>query len=158
MFVAGCAVTSGGQIDVNGNRLPDTYNINAAIRADIPQRMLEDVNARRKTAGLSAVVLNSELSKAATLHSADMSRQNRPWHFSSNGMSPLQRVVNAGFTGVFLGEVISETYETEVETVAVWFADMATRTILQDPDATQLGVGFYQDKSGKLWWTLVLGA
>ena len=37
-----------------------------------------------------------------------MSAQNRPWHFGSDGSSPLVRVQRAGYRGKLLGELISE--------------------------------------------------
>jgi uncharacterized protein YkwD len=49
-----------------------------------------------------------------------MSVQNRPWHFGSDGSSPLDRARRAGYTGTLLGELISETFESEVETLAAW--------------------------------------
>ena len=49
-----------------------------------------------------------------------MARQNRPWHFGSDGSSPLDRVKRAGYPGMMLGENISETYETELETLSAW--------------------------------------
>jgi len=136
----------------------ERYEISAQRRAEIPERMLAAVNALRQEAGVGLLVLDPALSAAAAGHSKDMSRQNRPWHFGSDGSSPLMRVAAAGFAGVFLGETVSETYETELETISVWAADTGTRAVLLAPAATHLGVGFFQERSGKIWWTLVVGA
>ena len=46
-----------------------------------------------------------------------MLRQNRPWHFGSDGSSPLERIKRAGYTGKLLGENISESFETELQTL-----------------------------------------
>ena len=32
-----------------------------------------------------------------------------------------------------------------------------TRDIMMDPRATELGIGWYQEPAGKLWWTLLTG-
>lgn len=135
----------------------ERYEISAQRRAEIPTRMLAAVNQLRQAAGRPLLVLDPALSRAAASHSKDMAKQNRPWHFGSNGSSPLQRVAAAGYAGVFLGEAISETYETELETIAIWAAEPGTRAVLLDPNATHLGVGFFQERTGKLWWTLVTG-
>ena len=135
----------------------ERYHIDAQRRADIPMRMLDAVNRLRQAAGRPLLVLDPALSRAAQGHSKDMSKQNRPWHFGSNGSSPLQRVAAAGYAGAFLGEVISETYETDLETIAIWATDPGTRAVLLNPQATRMGVGFVQQRSGKLWWTLVTG-
>ncbi len=142
---------------VGGPPPSERYQISAQRRAEIPARILEAVNQLRQAAGRSTLVLDPALSRAAMDHSRDMAKQNRPWHFGSNGSSPLQRVAAAGYAGAFLGEAISETYETELETIAIWAADPGTRAVLLNPNATRLGAGFFQERTGKLWWTLVTG-
>ena len=32
-----------------------------------------------------------------------------------------------------------------------------TRDIIMDPRATELGMGWYQEPSGKIWWVMVTG-
>ena len=66
----------------------------------------------------------------------------------------MQRV---GYAGKFLGELISETYEAEMETLAAWMAQPDTRDVLLDPAARNLGFAWFQEKSGKIWWTLLTG-
>ncbi len=149
--LAACAPPTGGPPPF------DRYEISPQRRAEIPARMLAAVNALRQEAGVRLLTLDPALSGSAVSHAKDMARQNRPWHFGSDGSSPLQRVAASGFTGAFLGEAISETYESELETIAVWAADPGTSAVLLNPAATSLGAGFFQERTGKLWWTLVIG-
>ncbi len=102
--------------------------------------------------------LNAELNAAAATHSRDMSVQNRPWHFGSDGSSPLDRVRRVGYTGKLVGELISETYETEIETLSDWMEQPDTRAIIMDPSANQMGFSWYQEPNGKIWWTMVTGS
>ncbi|MEE4120279.1 MAG: CAP domain-containing protein [Paracoccaceae bacterium] len=136
---------------------PSVYRISASEARQIPDRVVESVNSLRAAAGASPVALNPQLTAAAATHARDMSVQNRPWHFGSDGSSPLQRVQRTGFAGQFLGETISETYETELETLAAWMDQPDTRAIILDPRARSLGFAWYQEQSGKIWWTLVTG-
>ena len=69
----------------------------------------------------------------------------------------MQRAQRAGYRGAFVGELISETFETEVETVNSWMTEPETRQVILDRRANELGVGWHQDPNGKLWWTVVLG-
>ena len=94
---------------------------------------------------------------AAATHSRDMSVQNRPWHFGSDGSSPLTRVQRLGYPGRLGGELISETYETELETLSAWMADADTRSVILDERARDLGFAWYQEEHGKIWWTLLTG-
>jgi uncharacterized protein YkwD len=87
-----------------------------------------------------------------------MAVQNRPWHFGSDGSSPLLRVQRTGYGGKLMGENISETFENERETLAAWMAVPNTRDVILDPNAVNVGFSWYQEPSGKLWWTLVTGS
>jgi uncharacterized protein YkwD len=87
-----------------------------------------------------------------------MSVQNRPWHFGSDGSSPIDRVRRVGFSGQLKGENISETYETELETLGAWMEEAPTRSIILDKSATLMGFSYFQESNGKIWWTLVTGA
>jgi len=141
----------------DGRPLPTVYRIDNSDAAKIQFRMLDSINALRQARGATAVELNSELTAAAKTHAQDMSVQNRPWHFGSDGSSPLDRAVRVGYTGHLLGENISETYETELETLSAWMEIPETREVILDPRARHMGFAWHQEASGKIWWTLVVG-
>lgn len=146
------------QLGPDGNPLPRVYRINKKDEAKIQYRVLDSINALRAAAGAPAIELNANLNAAAATHSLDMKNQNRPWHFGSDGSSPIDRVQRAGYAGLMIGENISETYETELETLSAWMERPDTRDIILDARATDLGFSWYQETNGKLWWTLLTGA
>lgn len=141
----------------DGKPLPRLYRINAANTGKIEYRMLDSVNSLRAAAGAQPVALDAKLNAAAATHARDMSAQNRPWHFGSDGSSPIDRVRRVGYEGHLVGEAISETYETEVETLSAWMEDDPSRRVILDKSATNMGFAWYQEANGKIWWTLVLG-
>lgn len=145
-------------IGPDGKPLPRVYRISARNEAKIQYRMLDSVNALRAAAGTSNIELNSSLNAAAATHSQDMKNQNRPWHFGSDGSSPIDRVVRSGYRGTMVGENISETYESELETLGAWMEQPDTRDIILDTRATDLGFSWHQETNGKIWWTLIIGA
>lgn len=120
--------------------------------------MLDSVNAFRGAAGAKPVVLDAQLNAAAATHSRDMAIQNRPWHFGSDGSSPIDRLNRVGYRGRLIGEAISETYETELQTLQAWMQEDGTREVILDPQAGQMGFSWHQESNGKIWWTLVMGA
>lgn len=158
LAAAACSPASGPVIGADGRPLPQVYPIGEREAREIPFRMLDAINALRQARGAPALAFNPQLNAAALTHSRDMSVQNRPWHFGSDGSSPLVRVQRVGYTGRLLGENISETYETELQTLSAWMAQPDTRDIILDPAATQLGFAWFQEPSGKIWWTLLTGA
>ncbi len=135
--------------------VPQIFWIDSREREQIPFRMLDAVNGIRGQNELPPVRLSRELNAAARTHSKDMAVQNRPWHFGSDGSSPVDRVRRVGFEGMFLGENISESYESDLATLSAWMTDPDTRRLILNPDAKVIGIGWNQDESGKIWWTLV---
>ena len=134
------------------------YRITSRDVPQIQSRMLESVNGLRSASGAQPLQLNQQLTNAAATHSRDMAVQNRPWHFGSDGSSPLDRVARSGYPGPFRGETISETYETELETLAAWMEQPETRRVILDPQARFMGFAWHQEANGKIWWTMVTGA
>lgn len=156
--LSACAPTSSSsRLGSDGKPLPQLYRIKDRDTANIQFRMLDAVNALRSASGQAPVALDAQLNAAAATHSRDMSVQNRPWHFGSDGSSPIDRVQRVGFSGALVGENISETYETEIETLAAWMEKPDTRRVILSPDADRLGFAWFQESKGKIWWTLILG-
>ena len=145
------------QLGPDGKPLPKLYRIYPSDVARIQYDMLDSINALRASAGRKQLTLDANLTAAAATHSRDMFKQNRPWHFGSDGSSPIDRIARAGYDGLLIGETISETYETEFETLAAWMESPATRDIIMDSRATDMGFSWHQESVGKIWWTLVVG-
>ncbi|MGR3289713.1 MAG: CAP domain-containing protein [Paracoccaceae bacterium] len=155
--LSACTAPPAPTIGSDGKPLPRVYRISARDTGPIQFRILDSVNALRVASGAAPVQLNAQLNAAAATHSRDMSVQNRPWHFGSDGSSPIDRIQRAGYLGLALGENISETYETELETLSAWMDLADTRAVILDPNAVNLGFSWFQDTNGKIWWTLVTG-
>ena len=145
------------QMASDGKPVPKIYDMRAQTTAQIQFRMLDAINVLRSSRSLPRLQLNSQLNAAAATHSRDMSIQNRPWHFGSDGSSPLDRARRLNYSGEFRGEVISETFENELDTLSAWMENKNTRAVILDPNALDVGFSWYQEPSGKIWWTLVLG-
>lgn len=165
-LLTGCAAVLGactGQapevpLGTDGKPLPRVYQMAEVDPNAVKFRMLDAVNALRQASGAPAVGFEARLDAAAATHARDMSVQNRPWHFGSDGSSPLVRVQRIGYDGKLLGELISETFQTELETLSAWMAQPETRLVLLDARASQIGFAWFQEPGGKIWWCLLLGA
>lgn len=158
LAVAGCIPTTAPTLGSDGRPLPRVYRINPGDEDAVSFRLLDAINTLRSARALPPISFDARLKAAAATHARDMSVQNRPWHFGSDGSSPLVRIQRAGYSGRLVGELISETYETELETLAAWMAQPDTRNVILDPGARFAGFSWFQETGGKLWWTLVLGA
>jgi uncharacterized protein YkwD len=149
--------TSTPKLGPDGKPLPRLYRIQGDPGV-VQFRLLDAVNALRDASGAPRLQLNAQLNAAAATHARDMAVQNRPWHFGSDGSSPIDRVRRVGYGGRLVGETLSETYETELETLGAWMQDPTTRSIILDASAREMGFSWHQEENGKIWWTMVLGA
>lgn len=156
--LAACQPRSLPPVAPDGQPMPVANQINQAEAQQIPVRVLQQINSLRGNIALPPLTLNPQLSAAALAHSRDMSAQNRAWHWGSDGSSPLDRARRAGYSGSVIGENISETYENDIQTLTAWMAARDTRDVIMDPAATNLGFAWYQEPSGKVWWTLLTGS
>lgn len=155
--LAACAAPPAPTLGEDGRPLPKLYRIRANDTAKLQFRMLDSVNALRSAQGAPAVELNPQLNAAAATHAQDMSLQNRPWHFGSDGSSPIDRLARVGYQGRLVGENISESYETELETLAAWMEQPDTRRTILSKDSREMGFAWFQEPNGKIWWTMVMG-
>ncbi|MGB3146279.1 MAG: CAP domain-containing protein [Paracoccaceae bacterium] len=156
MILGGC-VSNQTAVGADGRPLPVAYKIGPNDVSRVTYSMIDSANRLRATAGAPPLTLNAQLTAAAATHSLDMSVQNRPWHFGSDGSSPILRVQRTGYAGRMLGENISETFENEIETLTAWMSVPDTAAVILDPAARDVGFSWHQEKSGKIWWTLVTG-
>lgn len=157
MALAACQPRAATQLGPDGQPLPVAYRIDDREAAEIPVRVQQQLNMLRANVGLPPLALNAQLTAAAMAHSRDMAAQNRAWHWGSDGSSPLDRARRQGYYGTLIGENISETYENDIQTLNAWMAVRDTRDVIMDPTATNLGFAWYQEPSGKIWWTLLTG-
>ena len=158
LIALGACAPTPQQFGSDGQPLPQLYRIGRNDTARVQFRMLDSVNALRSAAGLNTLAFDANLNAAAATHARDMSVQNRPWHFGSDGSSPIDRVNRVGFDGRLIGENISETYETELETLGAWMEQEDTRRVILSPDAQSLGFAWFQEDNGKIWWVMVVGS
>ena len=123
----------------------------------LKSRHIEMVNALRLENGRSQLKYSASLSAASKTHAFDIARQQRAWNYGSDASSAIDRARIAGFKGLVLGENVSETFEGEYDVLDVWFKSKIGREIILNPKATDLGLSWYQDNTGKVWWVQMIG-
>ena len=138
-----------------GNK--DSGRIENFDSVEIRKRHLDYLNAIRQERGSTNLQISNSLNSSAATHARDIFKQQRAWNFGSDGSSPQKRAEVSGFKGVVTGENVSETYEGEFLVLQVWVKNSFSRSVLLNKEATHLGLGWYQQDNGKIWWVQVLG-
>jgi len=153
LLCTGC-VSNNKEIYI-GNK--DSGRIENFDSVEIRKRHLDYLNAIRQERGLTNLQISNSLNSSAATHARDIFKQQRAWNFGSDGSSPQKRAEISGFKGVITGENVSETYEGEFLVLQVWLKNSLSRSVLLNKEATHLGLGWFQQENGKIWWVQVLG-
>ncbi len=128
LLAFGFCATASTQMGPDGKPLPKVYMIKGGDASRVTYSMVDSINTLRAAAGVPPLTLNAELTAAAATHSRDMSVQNRP---RTSGRMDRRR--STGFAvratpAPCLAKNISETYETEIETLSAWMNPPDTRS------------------------------
>ncbi len=147
-LVSGCVQTEESAVRQISAREADAIRLN----------QLDLVNAVRAEAGVPPLTLSLELTAAALTHARDIAVQKRAWNFGSDRSAPQTRAERAGFNGLVTGEDVAETFMSNVEIFQIWVADPRSKQAMVNPSATHMGLGWFQEANGKLWWVMDIGA
>lgn len=153
--LTGCQQTAGTVVGGDGRRVVPASEL--ADRAAIRFRHLDSVNAIRAQQGRSQLAFSQALNSAAVTHARDMALQQRAWHFGTDRSNPQSRATRAGFGGLVLGENIAETFDGDLATLQDWLDTPETLAIVMHPDATSIGLGWFRQDNGKIWWVQLIG-
>ena len=99
------------------------------------------INGARAEAGLYPLGVNAQLTAAALGHSIDMACHGLISHSGSDGSSPYERIVAAGYSPSLSSEII---YGSGYPQTAFdwWMSDQIHRDEILNPNVTELGVGY----------------
>ncbi len=132
--------------------------------SDIDRDMLDQINLARSTArqcgaqlfpAAPPLVWNCTLAQVALDHSRDMGDHNFFSHTGSDGLSPSQRVTNAGYLWRATGENIAAGPDTVSEVMKGWLLSPGHCANIMKNTYTEVGAARYRnDRSDyRVYWT-----
>ncbi len=116
-------------------------------------QVLELTNQQRINAGLSPLAWSEELAAVAAAHSRDMALRGFFDHTNPDGLSPFDRMKQAGLSYRRAAENIAAGQRTPEEVVNGWMNSAGHRANILNPQLTHLGVGYYAGGSYGTYWT-----
>jgi uncharacterized protein YkwD len=115
------------------------------------------INQRRAALGRGPLQLNPQLSAAARRHSNDIGPAGLCQHNGRDGTSPWDRIAQAGYTGSAMGEVVGCGYFSPQSVVDGWWNSPGHYAVLTDPNANDIGCGWWLMSTGAGWQTCDTG-
>lgn len=123
-----------------------------------PQAALAAINAFRGENGRKPLVLDERLSRAAAMQAQAQAGRSWMGHSGSDGSTPKARAARAGFHAKIASENVAAGLKSFGDVLSFWKQSSGHRTNLLRPNVTAVGVAMAKTKSGRPYWTLVLGA
>lgn len=121
--------------------------------------LFDAANQAREKEGLIALIYNEILETSAQAHAADMLARDYFSHASPEGITPKDRMINAGYGNisietchcryfrVFYGENLAKGQKLASDVITDWLHSPDHREVLLSPDAKETGIGI----AGSLW-------
>ncbi|PKO23702.1 MAG: hypothetical protein CVU38_02695 [Chloroflexi bacterium HGW-Chloroflexi-1] len=109
------------------------------------QALFDAVNAFRVAQGLPKAVHNQLLENTALAHSQDMSQNDYFSHIGSDGSTPRQRVLQAGYNPTAIGENLAGGHTNAHEIVSQWAQNPSHLAVMLQPTLREIGVGYVYD-------------
>lgn len=129
---------------------------NGTEESDFEKQVLTLVNQERQNAGLEPLAWNSSLADVARAHSKDMGVRNFMSHTNPDGLSPFDRLKNAGISYSRAAENIAAGQTTPESVMQSWMNSEGHRNNILNPDLKEIGVGYYKTDSGyRHYWPQV---
>lgn len=119
------------------------------LRINAEQRMLADLNASRRQAGLGSLSLRHNLTAAAIEHAVDMAQHHYFDHASRDGRSPFDRMHADGCHFAYAGENIALS-DSESEAYAALLQSPEHRQNILNAHFKHVGIGIAQAPDGSL--------
>lgn len=99
------------------------------------------VNAHRETVGCPALAWNASVTAVAQAHSVDMMDRDYFSHTSPDGLSPFDRLAEAGIAYSGAAENIAYGYATPEAVLAAWLGSTGHKANIENCTLTEHGVG-----------------
>lgn len=125
-----------GVVMVGKQSHPQVLGISYSISEN---ELLADTNQARTSKGLSPLILNSQLSDAASKKAEYMFEKNFWAHFAPDGTTPWSFIKTSGYQYIFAGENLAKGFTTSQEVVDAWMDSESHRDNLLSSKYKDIG-------------------
>lgn len=111
------------------------------ITSNIDQKkLIELTNEQRAKKGLSPILENEALNKAAILKAQNMFEENYWAHFAPSGKTPWDFILGSGYKFTYAGENLAKNFYESNDVVSAWMASSTHRDNLLNPRYQDIGI------------------
>ncbi len=122
---------------------PDILGVSANIS---PEELLIYTNEKRQEKGLAPLILNPELSIAASRKASDMFTKDYWAHNSPDGSTPWIFIKGAGYEYAYAGENLARGFSTSSDVITAWMNSQGHRDNMLSPNYKDIGFAIVPGK------------
>jgi uncharacterized protein YkwD len=132
----------------------------AVAGSGLAAEALRAVNQVRTSSGRQALRQNATLTASADKYARYMAEKNFFAHDGLDGSTPASRLTASGYAGHFRGEALAAGQTSGQSAVNTWMNSPAHATVVLDPTASEVGIGYFYLPGSFYghYWVLVVGA
>ncbi len=116
------------------------------------EQLFAYINEARSINNLAPLQMVYELNSAAQAHTDNMASFGFTGHLGPDGSSPALRIQRSTYAGGYAGEATAWGMQSAIDPVQFWLTSPEHRTIILNPLATEVGVGFSQNFGAPSVW------
>ncbi|MDO5397399.1 MAG: stalk domain-containing protein [bacterium] len=116
------------------------------------QELLRLTNDIRIQNGLNPLVWDDELAEVGRVHCMDMAAREYFDHNTPEGLTPFDRMHNAGIWPVYAGENIAAGQINPADVTEAWMNSPEHRDNILNPNFTRLGAAFFRGGNLGIYW------
>lgn len=140
-------IVKGGLVEAD-----DFYS--KASETYVEMELVDIINAARAKHGMAPYTRNNYSDVVAKSHSAEMQRSLRGGYNSANGLTPFQRMSNAGIDYTLASENICTNISGDaIEIYGWWMSNVSTRSNLMSENFTSIGIGAVAASARSVFFT-----
>ena len=151
MIALGCSAIASAQSKDKPSTPAESSKVDSII-----EDLVEGHNQERAKEKLPPLKLEARLTEAARVQARDMADRQKMGHEGSDGSTPEQRVVNAGYHYLKTGENVAVGYRDVEEVIQAWMDSPGHRKNIMG-EFTEIGLACVIGKDKKPYWAADFG-
>ncbi len=154
----GSGGSGGSVVTIDGNCIPNADELEMLTLHNTARASSRSCGSNKREAA-PALEWHCVLAQVAKNHSQDMGEVNFFAHTGSDGLSPFDRMKNAGYQFRIAGENIVAGGDSNSSMMNRWLNSEGHCNNIMNPNLTQMGAGLDEPSAArhKRYWTAVFG-
>lgn len=122
--------------------------------SDLVYRLMQQINQERRRFQLPEFHFSPTLARGAQMHACDNANHNRLSHIGTDGSSPGERVLSAGYDFDLVTENVAVGFANAEQVLRAWLRSSTHRQNIFESRTNELGLAVARGRDGRMHWVM----